>query len=222
MGKLERRLIKFKKTHPYNVFNNRMRSLKRRWMYINWQGIFSFWRLLNEISMWSYEISIIRYDLLSNYTKGHRHAYIVYMLHIVAQSLSHVPLFATLWTAVHQASLSFTNSLNLLKLISMESVMSSNHLILCHSLLLFSSIFPSIRTFSNELVLPSGIGASASVLPMNVQGWFPLGLTGLIFLQPKGLSRVFSSTTVQKHQFFNAQPSLWSSPYIHTWLQEKP
>ena len=120
---------------------------------MNWQGIFSFWRLLNEISMWSYEISIIRNDLLSNYTKEHRHAYIVYILHIVAQSLSHVPLFVTLWTAVHQASLSFTNSLNLLKLISMESVMSSNHLILCHSLLLFSSIFPSIRIFSNELVL---------------------------------------------------------------------
>ena len=120
---------------------------------MNWQGIFSFWRLLNEISMWSYEISIIRNDLLSNYTKEHRHAYIVYILHIVTQSLSHVPLFVTLWTAVHQASLSFTNSLNLLKLISMESVMSSNHLILCHSLLLFSSIFPSIRIFSNELVL---------------------------------------------------------------------
>ena len=153
MGKLERRLIKFKKTHPYNVFNNRMRSLKRRWIYVNWYGIF-FWRLLNEISMWSYEIRITCYDLLSNYTKGHRHAYIVYMLHIVAQSLSHVPLFATLWTAVHQASLSFTNSLNLLKLISMESVMSSNHLILCHSLLLFSSIFPSIRLFSHESAFP--------------------------------------------------------------------
>ena len=63
---------------------------------MNWQGIFSFWRLLNEISMWSYEISIIHNDLLSNYTKEHRHAYIVYILHIVAQSLSHVPLFVTL------------------------------------------------------------------------------------------------------------------------------
>ena len=154
MGKLERRLIKFKKTHPYNVFNNRMRSLKRRWMYINWQGIFSFWRLLNEISMWSYEIRITCYDLLSNYTKGYRHAYIVYILHIVVvQSLSHVPLFATPWTPVCQASLSFTNSLTSLKLISMESVMSSNHLILCHPLLLFPSIFPSIRIFSNELAL---------------------------------------------------------------------
>ena len=63
---------------------------------------------------------------------------------------------------------------------------------------------------------------SASVLPMNIQGWFSLGLTGLISLLSKGLSRVFSSTVVQKHQFFGAQPSLWSNSHIHTWLQEKP
>ena len=67
-----------------------------------------------------------------------------------------------------------------------------------------------------------GVPASASVLPMNIQDWFPLGLTGLISLQSKELSRVFSSTTVQKHQFFNIQPSLWSNFYIHTWLLEKP
>ena len=64
--------------------------------------------------------------------------------------------------------------------------------------------------------------ASASVLPMNIQGWFPLGLTVLISLQPRGLSRVFSNTTNQKHQFFDAQPSLWSKSHIHTWLLEKP
>ena len=64
------------------------------------------------------------------------------------------------------------------------------------------------------------IGASASVLPMNIQGWFPLGLTGLISLQSMGLSRVFSSTTVWKHHFFGTQPSLWSNSYIHTWLLE--
>ena len=68
----------------------------------------------------------------------------------------------------------------------------------------------------------TGASASASVLPMNIQDWFLLGLTGLILLQSKGLSRVFSNTTVQKHQFFSTQPSLWSSCYIHTWLQEKP
>ena len=65
-------------------------------------------------------------------------------------------------------------------------------------------------------------GASASILPMNIQGWFPLGLTGLISLQSKGLSRVFSRGTIQKHQFFNTQLSLWSNSHIHTWLLEKP
>ena len=67
-----------------------------------------------------------------------------------------------------------------------------------------------------------GVSASASVLPMNIQGWSPLGLTGLIFLQSKKFSRIFSSSTVQKHQFFSAQPSLWSNSHIHTWLWEKP
>ena len=67
-----------------------------------------------------------------------------------------------------------------------------------------------------------GASASASVLPMNIQDWFPLGWTGWISLQSKGLSRVFSNTTVQKHQFFNAQLSLWSNSHIHTWLLEKP
>ena len=122
------------------------------------------------------------------------------------QSLSHVPLFVTPLTAALQASLSITNSQILLKLMSIESVMPSNRFIFCCPLLLLPSIFLSIRVFSNESVLRSGdqnIGASASasVLPMNIQDWFPLGLTGWISLQSKGLSRVFSNTTVQKHQF---------------------
>ena len=122
----------------------------------------------------------------------------------VVQSLSHVQLFATPWTAACQASLSFTISWSLLKLMFDELVMPTNHLILCHPLLLLPSIFPSIRVFSDELTLWSGgqsigVSASASVLPMNIQGWFPLELTGFISLQPKGLSRVFSNTTVQKH-----------------------
>ena len=109
------------------------------------------------------------------------------------QSLSHVWVFATPWTAAHQASLSITNSWSLLKLMSIESVMPSNHLILCHSLLLPPSIFPSIRVFSNESGGQSiGISASASVLPMNIQDSFPLGWTGWISLQSEGLSRVFS------------------------------
>ena len=130
------------------------------------------------------------------------------------QSLSHVQLFATPWTAARQASLSITNSWSLLKFISIESVMPSNHLTLCSPLLLLPSIFPSIRVFSNEsaLCIRGGqrieVSASASVLPMNIQDWFPLGWTGWISLLSKGLSRVFSNTTVQKHQFFSTQFSL--------------
>ena len=98
-----------------------------------------------------------------------------------------------------------------------ESVMPSNHLILCHRLLP-PSLVPSIRVFSNESVFQSGsqsIGtsASASVLPVNIQGWFPLGLTGLITLESRWLSSVFS-TVIQKHQLFDAQPSLWSRPWL--------
>ena len=136
-------------------------------------------------------------------------------------------LFATPWTAACQVSLSNTNSWSPPKPMSIDSVMPSNHLILHYPLLLLPSIFPSIRVFSNKLVLcirwsRIGVSASASVLPMNIQDWFPLGLTGLISLLSKGFSRVLSSTTVQKHQFFGAQPSLWSNSYIHTWLLEKP
>ena len=111
------------------------------------------------------------------------------------------------------------------KLMSIQLVMPSSHLILCRPLLLLPSIFPSIRVFSNESALcDQNIGGSAStlVLPMNCQSWFPLGLTGLIFLQSKGLSRVFSNTTVQKHQFFSTQLSSQSNSHIHTWLLEKP
>ena len=106
-------------------------------------------------------------------------------------------------TEAHQASLSFTISWSLLKFMSIESVMPSNHLILCHSLLLLPSIFPTIRAFTNDSVLcisGQSIGASASVLPMDIQGWFPLGLTGLISLQSQGLSRGFSSTIIRVHQ----------------------
>ena len=130
---------------------------------------------------------------------------------IVFQSLSRVRFFATPWTAAHQASLSFIISQSLLKLMSVELVMPTN-LIFCHPLLLLPSVFPSIRVFSNESVLcircPKYWTASVSVLPMNIQDWVPLRRTGLISLLSKGLSRVFSNSTVQKHQFFGAQPSL--------------
>ena len=135
-----------------------------------------------------------------NFTEGRRAGQLV-------QLFNRTQLFVTPWTAARQTSLSFTISRNLLKLLSIELVMPSNHLILCHPLLM-PSIFPSIGVFSIKSAFTSGgqsIGALASVLPMNIQGLFPLGLTGLIFLQSKGLSKVFSSTTIWKHSFFSAQ-----------------
>ena len=142
------------------------------------------------------------------------------------QSLSRVRLFATPWIAARQASLSITNSRSSLKLMSIESVMPSSHLILCRPLLLLPPIPPSIRVFSNESTLhisgqSIGVSALASVLPMNTQDWSPLGWTGWISLKSKGLSRVFSKTTVQKHQFFGAQLSSQSNSHICIWSQEK-
>ena len=143
------------------------------------------------------------------------------------QSLSHVRLFATPWIAAHQASLFITISWSSFKLKCIESVMPSSHLILCCPLLLLPPILPSIRVFSNESALcskwPKYWSFSFSIiLPKNTQGWSPLEWTGWISLQSKGLSRVFSNTTVQKHQFFGAQPSSQSNSHIHTWLLEKP
>ena len=104
----------------------------------------------------------------------------------------------TPWTAAHQASLFFTISWSLLRRMSIESVMLSSHLMLCHPFLLLPSIFPSLRIFSDESALHSGwpkYRASASVLPVNIQGWFPLGWTGWISLLEEELSSVFPSTT---------------------------
>ena len=124
------------------------------------------------------------------------------------QSLSHVQFFATPWIAAWQASLSITNSQSSLKLMSIESVMPSSHLILCRPLLLLTTIPPSIRVFSNESTGQSiEVSALTSFLPKNTQDWSPLEWTSWISLQSNGLSRVFSNTTVQKHQFFSAQLS---------------
>ena len=142
------------------------------------------------------------------------------------QSLSHVRLFVTLWIAARQASMSITNSRSSPKLMCIELVMPSSHLILCRSLLLLPLIPPSIGLFqwvnSAWGGQSIGVSASASVLPMKTQDWSPLGWIGWISLQSKGLSRVFSNTTVQKHQFFGTQLSSQSNSHIHTWLQEKP
>ena len=143
------------------------------------------------------------------------------------QSLSRVWLFATPSIAAHQASLSITNSQSLLKLMSIESVMPSSHLILCHPLLLLSPIPPSIQVFSNESALcmrcPKYWSFSFSISPSNEHpGLISFRMNWLDLLQSKELSRVFSNTTVQKHQFFSAQLSSQSNSHIHTRPLEKP
>ena len=120
----------------------------------------------------------------------------------LVQWLSRVRLFATPWIAARQASLSITNSQSSLRLTSIESVTPSSHLILCRPLLLLPPNPPSIRVFSNESVLQlggqsTGVSVTVSILPMNIQDWFPLGWTGWISLQSKGLSGIFPNTTVQ-------------------------
>ena len=135
--------------------------------------------------------------------------------HIVVVQSESCPTLCDPITAAHQVSLSFTISQSLLKLMSIESVMPSNHLILCCPLLLLPSIFPGIRVFCSELALhsrwPKYWNFSFSISPSNeyFQDWFPLGLTGLISLQAKELSRVFN-TTVQKHQFWHSAFFKWN------------
>ena len=144
------------------------------------------------------------------------------------QSVSHVWLFATPWITACQASLSITSSQSLLKLLSIESVMPSNHLILCCPLLFPPSVFPSIRVFFHISQFFAsggqsiGVSASASVLPVNIQDLFPLGWTDWISLLSEGLKRMLSNTTVQRYQFFGAQLSLQSISHIHIWLLKKP
>ena len=145
---------------------------------------------------------------------------------LCAQLLSRVQLFVTLSTAAHHASLSFTISRSLLKLCSVSQWC---YLTISSSAAPFSSClqsFPSSGFFLMSWLFTSGgqsIGASASAsgLLVDIQDWFLLGSTGLISLLSKGLSQVFSSTTIWKHQLFSAQPSLWSNSHICTWLLEK-
>ena len=156
------------------------------------------------------------------FPRGHR----LYNVFVV-QLLSHIWLFAIPWTPVQQASLSFTISLSLLKLMSTELVMLSNCLILYTPFSSCPQSFPSSGSFPMNWFFASGgqsTGASASVpvLPVNSQGWSPLGWTCLISVVYKRLSRLFSSPTVWKHQFFGAQSPLWSSSHICTWLLGKP
>ena len=142
------------------------------------------------------------------------------------QSLSRARLFATPWIGAPQASLSITNSWSLLKLMSIESVMPSSHLIPCRPLLLLPPIPPSIRVFSNESTLhirwPKYWSFSFSISTSNEHpGLISFRMDWLDLLESEGFSRVFSNTTVQKHQFFTAQLSSQSSSHIHTWPLEK-
>ena len=140
------------------------------------------------------------------------------------QLLSCVRLFATPWTAARHVSLSIINSQSPPKPMSIESVMPYNHLILCRPPFSCRQFFPASGSFQMSQLFASGgqsigVSASISVLPMNTQDWTPLRW---ISLQSKGLSRVFSNTTVQKHQFFSTQLSSQSNSHIHTWPLEKP
>ena len=149
-------------------------------------------------------------------------------LYSSVQSLSCIQLFATQWIAALQASLSTTNSRSSLKLTSIESVMPPSHLILCRPLLLLPPIPPSIRVFSSESTVPMrwpkywSFRFSIISFKKKSQGWSPSEWIGWISSQSKGFSRVFSNTTVQKHQFFGAQLSSQTNYHIHTWLLEKP
>ena len=137
---------------------------------------------------------------------------------VVVQSLTCVRLLATPWTAARQASLSFTIFQSLLKFMSIESVMPSNHLSSAIPLSSCLQSFPASGSFLMSWLFASG-GQNSSlitILLINIQDWFPLGWTGLISLQSKGLSRVFSNTTAQKHHFFSIQPSLWFNSHMTT------
>ena len=197
-------------------------------IYILLSGYCVLWRI-SWPSRWRWSALLVRtfylltgetvYDFVAKFGDLHRINVFIYKLlwvpliwkagkKAIVQSLSLVWFFATPGTAARQASLSFARlTRSLPKLMSIESAIPSNHLILCRPLLLLPLVFPSIRSFQMSQFFASGgqsigVSASASVLPMKIQDWFPLGWTGWVSLQSKGLSRVFSNTTVHKHQFF--------------------
>ena len=172
------------------------------------------------IDQWSGEES----PLILVASPAHSFPVIKLWIHVVvavAQSLSHVWLFLTPWTAARQASLSFTKP----QLAQTHVPWVGDAIQPSHPL---SSPSPPAFNHSQNQGLSQWVSSLHQVakglewfLPMNIQNWYPLGLTSLI-LQSKGLSRVFSNNTVKKHQFFSVQPSLWSHSHIYTWLLEKP
>ena len=159
------------------------------------------------------------------------HVTIIQYVVVVVQSLSCVVLFATPWTTAHQALLSSTiswicsNSCPFSEQCYLTISSSANPFSFCLQSFPSSGSFPMSQFFTlGGKYTSQNIGAlaSASVLPMNIQGWFPLGLISLISVQSKGLSRVFSRTPGRKYQFFSTQPSWWSNSHICTWLLKKP
>ena len=168
------------------------------------------------ILIWTFAKILIERSNYISWRKQDFHTSLQFSSSVVSDS-------ATPWTAAHQASLSITNSQSLPKLMSIESVMSSNHLILSSSC---PQSLPASGPFQMSQLFTSGgqnigVSASTSVLPMNTQDWSPLEWPGWISLLSKGLSRVFSNTKLQEHQFFGTQLSE-SNSHIHTWLLEKP
>ena len=163
----------------------------------------------------------VRHDWVTE----HAHAFLSQRFAVIVQLLSRVRLFVTPWTVACQDSLSFTISWrSLLKFMSTESVTLSNHLILCCPLLLLPSVFPSIGVFSNEstLLIRWRKYWCFTISPSNeYSGLISFRIDWFYLLAVQGTHRVFSNTTIRKHQFFGAQPSLWSS--CHIWrLLEKP
>ena len=187
----------------------------------NWKNHLGCWKGGVSLRMWPMEeiesksyqrfVSLNRLLNVAEYWKKTKHkTYFTFVSSVQSvQLLSCVWLFETPWIAALQASLSITNSRSSCKIMSIESVMPSSHLILCHPLLLLPPILPESESFPMSQLFTcgqsTGVSALASFLPMNTQDWFPLEWAGWISLQSKGLSRVFSNTTVQKHQFFSAQ-----------------
>ena len=145
-----------------------------------------------------------------------------FLINIVVQLLSCVRLFVTPWTAACQASLSFVISQNLLKLMSIESVMLSKHLILCCPLLLMPSIFPSIRVFSSESALCIMWPKYWSFSPSSEYlGLISFRIDWFNLLAVQGTLKTLLQHPVWKHRFFSPQPSLWFNSHIHTWLLAK-
>ena len=233
-------LSQLKRSEVKNQVVGGFGSLWKLWEIILWHSL-SFWwlpEILVSLGLWKQMFSTLtlhlQVSLLSvsplcqcPYLPLFSYQSLNLVTVVVVESISHVGLFQISRTAACQAPLSSTISWSLLKLMSIESMMLSNHLIFCRPLLLLPSIFRSISVFSNESALcirwPKYWSFRFSNSPSNEHsGLISFRIDLFHLLAVKGLSRVFSSTTDRNHQFFTAKPSLWSNSHIHTWLLEKP